>query len=202
MTTASVPSLSWAKLPLELVVAEIPNQLPIVCRPAALISLALTCRSLHDLIIPRTLYRVVWLEGEQRALYFLSRFNAQLSKGPQLSRHIHYLCIVSELSENVRNGPTNVLQELRVLISAGGLRNLIAFTLHLEAGWGALGELNRSFWDALAKNCSMITRVHLTGIADPQHWQGWIADSGVFEIKVSMSNWEHAEVGLNCTCNG
>ena len=197
MTTASAhPPRSWATLPLELLVTEIPNQLPIVCRPAALISLALTCRSLHDLIIPGTLYRVVWLEGEARALHFLSRFNAQLSQGPQLSRHIRYLSIVSELSENVRKGPTNVLREIQMLVSAGGLRNLIAFALHLEAGWlfnndeqqpgDVPGKLSRSFWDALAKNCPLITRVHLTGIIEPRY-NGWIADSGIFEFKVSIS---------------
>jgi hypothetical protein len=215
--TATAPSISIISLDSGLessnsskaippeIVAEIQSYLPIVYRPAALMSLALTCRSLCGVIIPGMLYNAVWLEGEGRALPILSRFNTQLSQGPQLSRYIRYLSIVSELSKKVREGPTNVLRELRALISAGGLRNLVAFTLHLEDGWfwandrghalQGFGELDRPFWEALAKNCPLITRVHLTGIAGFHHDNlRWIDDSGVLEFKVSMSDPERADV--------
>jgi hypothetical protein len=152
------------------------------------------------------LYRAVWLEGEGRALRILSRFNAQLSQGPQISRYIRHLSIMSDLSKTVRDGPTNVLQELRTLVSAGGLRNLTAFTLHLEAGWffdnsaeqrgvalHGFGELGPSFWDALAKNCPLIAHVHLTGLTE-YHDHRWIADSSIFEFKVSMSDLERVSV--------
>jgi hypothetical protein len=190
MTSTALPP-SFPRLPLE-IIAEIPSHLPLVCRPAASISLALTCRSFCTLMIPSVLYRVVWLEGESRALCFLSRFNGQLSHGGQVSRHIRHLAVTSGLSAEVRQ--TNVLQELRMLVSAGGLRNLVALTLHLEDGWycephttgGEVdGELSGPFWDALARNCPLISHIHLTGISDyPGH--EWIATSGVFDFKVSL----------------
>jgi hypothetical protein len=148
------------------------------------------------MIIPDMLYRAVWLEGEDRALNILGRLNAQLSKGAQFSRHIRHLAIVSELSKRVREGPTNVLQELRTLVSAGGLRNLVALTLHQGDGWfwdsqegettHGIGELGRTFWEALAKNCPMITHIHLTRISDYSD-QSWGVESGAFDFMVSLS---------------
>jgi hypothetical protein len=193
--THSVGEVSLDALPPELV-AEIVVHLPILHRSAALLSLALTCRCLCDIIIPNLLYQAVWLDGEDRAVQVLSSFNTRLAQDSdhQISHYIHYLAIKSDLSRDQREGSTNSLRKLRTLINAGGLPNLTSISLHFGDGWfwekieweilEGHRELDRSFWNALGQNCPSLTHVHLTGVIEKWGRQ-WLANSGLFDFKVS-----------------
>ena len=184
----SEPSSSLAaSLPSELV-TEIVNHLPLVCLPAAMMSLALTCHHLCNIIIPEMLYHAVWLEGEERALYTLTRFNTRLREGSQISRHIRYLRVAFSQRRSLQESSTNVLQELRILVSAGGLCNVVAFTLHQEDRWlwtqEVLKEIDK-LSHALANNCPSITSIHLTGSND--YITVWTAITRAFASKVELS---------------
>jgi hypothetical protein len=194
--TLAFGEVSLDTLPPELV-TEILIHLPILHRSAVLLSLALTCRCLCDIIIPSLLYQAVWLEGEDRAVQVLSSFNTRLGQDSdhQISHYVHYLAIKSDLSQDQREGSTNSLRELRTLINAGGLPNLTSISLHFGDGWfwdqiegGILkgyGELDRPFWDALGQNCPLLTHVHLTGVVEEWGPGQWLTNSGLFDFKVS-----------------
>lgn len=200
-------------------IAGIPSHLSIVCRPAALLSLALTCRDLCNVVIPDLLYRAVWLEKEKRALGILQRFVKEIPQGAPHSRYIRHLAIACGRAD--RTEP-NVLQELYTLVCTGGLPNMVAFTLHLGAGWHnecddesredwhGFGETCRPFWDGMAQNCPLVTRIHMTGIQDypDARWTEpttdeytAASDSEVFNFKVSLFDLMKLRVKLQFRCS-
>ena len=167
--------------------------------PSVLLSLALTCRRLRETIIPTLLYQAVWLEGEERAVHVLSSFNARLGQVSehQISHNIRYLAINSELSQRQCEGPTTSLRELRTLIKAGGLPNLVSIALYIGDGgfWSSLqgesiedpyGELDRSFWDAVRHNCPSFAHVHLTSLTT-EVTKLWVRNSGLCDFRVCVT---------------
>ena len=192
-------AVSLDSLPPELV-HEIPAHLPNLHRPSVLLSLALTCRFLYDIIIPNLLYQAVWLEGEARAMGVLSGFNARLGQNSyhRISHHVRYLAIKSDINRATQDElPTNSFRGLRTLINAGGLPKLVSLSLHFGKRWfwdpsdlGIIrkcGELDHSFWGALRDKCPSLTHVRLTGVIQDSEELGanWITDSGLFDFTVS-----------------
>ena len=129
-------------LPVELV-SDISAYLPLIYRPATLLSLALTCRSLYSVVFPRILYRDVRLTGERQAISFLksSISGLQTSDGTNqpLSQYIKNLCIES-LDERLEDEPKHSIAVLEELLSLEGLPNLMSLTLHFEDDSDKEGE--------------------------------------------------------------
>jgi hypothetical protein len=165
------------------------RHIPRLYRPASLLTLALTCRRLHEVVIPRLLYHDVRLEGDATwALSFLEPLRAaaeltsekdvQLGNIP-LSHHIHSLCIRNY--EYCTEFAQIVLYELRLLIQCGGLRNLQSFTIHLRGDLHSWDGIDRPFWRTAKAQCPRLTEVHLSGIPGRVHW---LTHSGIFKLQV------------------
>lgn len=116
----------FCKLPPELF-SVIVEHLPLVCRPPTLLSLALTCQRIHDIVYPGLVYDTVWLGEEDQALTTLNMLIAraemvtaqdtQNQGNPSLSHCIHHICLESMLKTPIR-GP-NSLGALQKLIEVG-----------------------------------------------------------------------------------
>jgi len=142
--TSYVMSVSFSELFPELF-HVISDHLPLAYRPSTLLSLALTCHRLHEVVIPHLLYKDVRLVGEGQALPTLNTLIAKVElakkediqkKGNLSPSHcIHHLCIDSSIKTPIRT-PDHSINALRKLVDVDGLPYLSALTLHVNGGIG------------------------------------------------------------------
>lgn len=160
--------------------------LPLAYRPPTLLSLALTCHRLYEVVVPHLLYNDVRLVGEDQALATLNKLiaKAQLvneediqKKGnPSLSHCIRRLCIDSSIKTPIRT-PDHSINALQKLVDVDGLRHLSDLTLHIsgelewdgssdsESGNNAIDDfltLPSSFFISLRTKCPHLKSVYLT----------------------------------------
>ena len=133
-------TMSFSELYPELF-SVISAHLPLIYRPSTLLSLALTCHRLHEIVIPHLLYNDMRLVGEDQALSTMTMLSAkaisvdeediQTKGNPSPSHCIHRLCIDSSISmpTNKNHNSFFVLEEL---IDLGGLPHLSDLTLHIK----------------------------------------------------------------------
>jgi hypothetical protein len=182
------------------------SHLPLCTQPSTLLALALTCRRLNNIIVPRLLYQHVRLRGQKRAIEVLRMLAAEQVQNmpagqPALGHHIHRLFILAGLSDGARVSPlevdsnmttVNAITYLRALIDLRGLPNLISLTFHArprpwyEDGFQPLLDPRRldiSFWRSLEKQCPRLTELSVTGL---QNFEGdyWVQKSGLYEYRV------------------
>ena len=180
----------------------ISGHLPLAYRPSTLLSLALTCQRLHDIVIPHLLYENVRLVGEDQALPTLNTLIAKLENeediqkkwNPSLSYCIHRLCIESSTTTPIRT-PEYSINALQKLVDVDGLRHLSALTLHVDGGWDGSAvddpfdvylTLPSSFLESLRTRCPHLKSVHFTGLS--QEFENyWIDPPGIFSIQVYNS---------------
>ena len=156
------------------------GHLPLVYRPSALLSLALTCHHLHNVVFPRLVYADVRLVGEDQGL---STLNALIAKAelvteediqkrgnPSPSHCIHNLCL-DFLIKTQDLIPSHSINRLQKLIDIGGLRHLSTLTLQITGNWVGTstnhpmdGFLNlpSSFGRSLKTNCPNLKAIHLS----------------------------------------
>ena len=142
MGPASATHIS--KLPFELFLV-ISSHLPLVYRPSTLLSLALTCHRLYEVVVPYLLYNAVRVEGEEQALRTLNALTAkaapmneediQKKRNPSPSHCIHHLCIDTSITIPILTSDHS-FNALRKLIDVDGLRHLSYLTLHINRKWG------------------------------------------------------------------
>ena len=195
---------AFSELPFELFLV-ISAHLPLVYRPSTLLSLALTCHRLNEVVIPYLLYNAVRVEGVawERVLRTLNWLTAKAApankediqkKGnPSPSHCIHHLCIESAITTNqIRGHFFNALQKL---IEVDGLRHLSDLTLHIDKEWvrdGILGwdidskatnlTLPLLFLESLRKKCPHLKWVYLTELS--QEFENKWIESDLFSNKV------------------
>ncbi|KAF8954053.1 hypothetical protein BDZ97DRAFT_1928947 [Flammula alnicola] len=156
------------------------GHLPLVYRPSTLLSLALTCHRLHDIVFPRLVYGHVRLVGEDQAV---STLNALIAKAelvtkediqkqgnPSPSHCIRHLCIDSSIKLPICTSGHS-LNALQKLIDVDGLRHLSALTLQVFGKWdwskGDLPiddflKLPPSFGTCLKTKCPNLKTVRLS----------------------------------------
>jgi hypothetical protein len=186
----------------------ISNHLPLAYRPQTLLSLALTCRHIREIVIPHLLYRDVRLVNNQ-ALHALKIWNAkaqavteediQKNGNPSPSHFIHHLCIDAALATPLATkSPDHCLDALHRLIDVNGLRNLTSLTLHIRSRWDGL-ELEdftdaflimpSSFWQSLKSKCPNLKHIHMTDMSQ-KLGDEWI-ERELFSSKVSGLSWHY-----------
>ena len=166
-----------SELPFELFLV-ISAHLPLPYRPSTLLSLALTCHRLYEVVIPYILYNAVRVVGEERALRTLNALTAKAAsvneediqkKGnPSPSHCIHHLCIESSIATPIRS-PDHSVKALQKLIDVDGLRHLSDLTLHIDAAWdGMLNSIDdyialpSLFLESLRKKCPHLKNIYLS----------------------------------------
>ena len=171
MVTVSGTPIS--DLPVELFLA-ISSHLPLAYRPSTLLSLALTCHRIYEVVVPYLLYNAVRVEGEEKALRTLNTLIAkaapmteediQKKRNPSPSHCIHHLCIDTLISPTLDHS----INALRKLIDMDGLRHLSYLTLHIERDWKKTSPTNiylalpsLLLVDSL-KKCPHLKNVYLT----------------------------------------
>ena len=204
----STPLRSFNDLPPELL-PIISGHLPLVYRPSTILSLALTCHRIYEIVAPFLLYNNVHLVDDL-ALSTLKAFNANaevvteediLIRGnPSPSHCIHHLCIDSDISIPISATPDTWFHALHKLIDVDGLRNLSSLTLHIESDQSGIEEsdldsleayfaIPLSFWPSLKSKCPNLKNIHMTGISQ-QFGDEWI-ERELFAFNVSRFsyNW-------------
>ena len=141
MGPASATPIS--ELPFELFLV-ISSHLPLAYRPSTLLSLALTCHRLYEVVVPYLLYNAVRVEGEEQALRTLNMLTAkaapmneediQKKQNPSPSHCIHHLCINISTKIPIPTSDHSI-NVLRKLIDVDGLRHLSDLTLHIDYKW-------------------------------------------------------------------
>lgn len=175
-------------LPPELI-AELSTHLPLVLRPAALLSLALTCRRLCDIIVPSVLYRAVWLEGIPRTKEILNNFLFRQPSGR--SQYIQYLSFASEPFHGDFGERGSALYLFEALLDVGGLSNLMSLSIRLNSvDCGESDEIPKSFgesffWRKLKTSCPVLKHIHIKGI-EGKLTDGWGLDPGLSQSNVSI----------------
>ncbi|KAF8963403.1 hypothetical protein BDZ97DRAFT_1661726 [Flammula alnicola] len=148
------------------------GHLPLVYRPSTLLSLALTCHRLHDIVFPQLVYGHVRLVGEDQAISTLNALiaKAELQGNPSPSHCIRHLCIDSSIKTPIRT-PGYSVNALQKLIDVDGLRHLSALTLQVFGYWdGTEGnnptddflKLPSSFGTSLKTKCPNLKTLHLS----------------------------------------
>ena len=178
----------------------ISGHLPLVYRPSTLLSLALTCQRLHDIVIPHLLYVNVRLVGEDQASPTLNTLIAKVENEEDIQKKgnispshcIHHLCIESSTTTPIRT-PDHYINTLQKLVDVDGLRHLSALTLHVNGGWdespvdNTFLTLPSSFLESLRTKCPHLKSVHLTGLSQ-ELGNNWIDAPGLFSIEVYNNN--------------
>lgn len=158
--------------------------LPLPGRSASLLALAMACRRLRDIIIPRILYRDVCIDGEMQVFAFLVKLReAALAKEQDFqddllwSHHIHSLSIDPDSDTIDKDQQQDVLHELLLLIRCGGLRNLESLTIHLNnIGPSMCTEI----WPAAQDECPNLKTVRLTGMEGEE--KSWLNEPGLLRL--------------------
>ena len=181
MASASASATSFSDLFPELFLI-ISAHLPLVYRSSTLLSLALTCRCLHEVVIPHLLYNDVRLVGEDQALPTLNTLIAkaqlvneediQKKENPSPSLFIHRLCIESSINTPIRT-PDHSINALQKLVDVDGLRQLSDLTLHISEKWDGTSDtigdiyptLPSSFFISLRTKCPNLKSIYLSGFA-------------------------------------
>lgn len=204
---SSAPAIPFIELSPELYPVII-KQLPLLCRPSTLLSLALTCHRLHDIICPQLLYNDVRLVGEAQALPTLNALitkaelvteeDIQKQGNPSLSHSIHHLCIESSIITPIRS-PYSI-NALQKLISLDGLRNLTALTLHIFGQLELDGtegsdpsddylQLPSSFCADLKTKCPNLKAINLSYFT--QVFENEWIEPDIFSVKVGDMIFTH-----------
>ena len=189
-----------SELPFELFLV-ISAHLPLPYRPSTLLSLALTCHRLYEVVIPYILYNAVRVVGEERALRTLNALTAKAAsvneediqkKGnPSPSHCIHHLCIESSVATPIRS-PDHSINALQKLIDVDGLRHLSDLTIHIDAAWDRTSMTNSIdiyltlpslFLESLRKKCPHLKNVYLSPDIAQEFENKWI-ERELFSIKV------------------
>jgi len=196
VSVSAIPFLSELQaFPVELF-HVISDHLPLAYRPSALLSLALTCHRLHEIVIPHLLYKDVRLVDRDQVLPTLNTLIATLElvneEDIQKPSHcIHRLCIDASIETPIRT-PDHFMNTLQKLVDVGGLCHLSVLTLHVDCEWdGTDGDndidihfiLPWSFLQSLKTKCPHLKSFHLTGSAH-QFANNWINSPGLFSIEV------------------
>ena len=182
--------------------------LPLAYRPSTLLSLALTCRQICEIVIPHLLYKAVRLVDDQ-ALLALKTLNAkaqavteediQQQGNPSPSHCIHHLCIDATLATPLATKTSDhCLNALHKLIDIDGLPNLTSLTLHTRSHWDGV-ELEdftdaflimpSSFWQSLKSKCPNLKHIHMTEMSQ-KFGDEWI-ERELFSSKVSELSWHY-----------
>jgi hypothetical protein len=197
---APVSATPVSELPFELFLI-ISAHLPFAYRPSTLLSLALTCHRLYEVVIPYLLYNAVRVLGEERALRTLNMLIAKaanvneedfqkegnFSSSPSPSHCIRHLCIESSLTTPIRT-PDHSINALQKLIDMDGLRNLSDLTLHIYSEWDETIDipwhltLPSLFLESLRKKCPRLKNVYLNDLSQEVE-NKWI-ERELFSIKV------------------
>ena len=136
------------ELPLDLF-PVISSHLPLIYRPSTLLSLALTCHRLYEIVVPQLLYNAVRVEDEEeeQALQTLnmliakaeptmieedSSIQKKLERNPSPSHYIHHLFIDTEITEIPNPTSDHPISALQKLIDMDGLPHLSNLTLHIN----------------------------------------------------------------------
>ena len=189
-----------SELPFELFLV-IAAHLPLPYRPSSLLSLALTCHRLYEVVIPSLLYNAVRVVGEEQALRTLNTLIAKAApvneediqkKGSfSLSHCIHHLCIQSSITTPIRP-PDNSISALHKLIDVEGLQHLSDLTLHIDPEWDGTSTPNpinvnftlpSLFLESLRKKCPNLKNVYLSYDISQEFENKWI-ERELFSIKV------------------
>ena len=197
-----------SELPIELFLV-ISTHIPLPYRPSTLLSLALTCHRLYEVVIPYLLYNAVRIVGEERALRTLNTLIAKAApvseediqkKGnPSPSHYIHYLCIESSIPTPVRS-PDHSITALQKLIDADGLRRLSDLTLYMDGEWDGTSMPNSIdifptlpslFLESLRKKCPHLKNVHLAPEISQEFENKWI-ERELFSIEVYNRLYSYA----------
>ena len=180
--------------------------LPLIYRPSTLLSLALTCHRLHEIVVPHLLYNDVRLVGEDQALPTLTMLIAkaesvdeadiQTKGNPSPSHCIHRLCIDSTISIPIIHHQNHSINVLQKLIDLDGLRHLSDLTLHIDLELDGTSEeneiddndiyiiLHSLFLTSLRTKCPDLKSVHFTDLSQKLENE-WI-ESGLFSIEVKL----------------
>lgn len=144
--------------------------LPPTDRSASLLALSLSSHHFHDIVIPRILYRELYIEDEGIAVPLLTALRMEnepcgeqhLLKGPIVrSQYIHALSIDIAYSGESKQ----ILHELKMLVQCGGLTNLQSLTIHLSLEWLETSmEIEEDFWTSIQIHCTRITSIRITGL--------------------------------------
>ena len=180
------------------------SHLPLPYRPPTLLSLALTCHRLHEVVIPRLLYSDVRLVGENLAIQTLNTLIAkaervdgveiQKERNPSLN-HIHHLCIDSSIKTPIRTPAYHSINALQKLVDVDGLCRLSSLTLHVNCDWDmSFGDnpidifptLPSSFLTSLRTKCPHLKSVYFTGLS-PEFGNKLIVPV-LFSIKVCKNS--------------
>ena len=189
-----------SKLPFELFLV-ISAHIPLPYRPSTLLSLALTCHRLYEVVIPYLLYNAVRIVGEERALRTLNTLIAKAApvneediqkKGnPSPSHYIHHLCIESSIPTPVRSQDHSITA-LQKLIDTDGLRHLSDLTLYMSGEWDGTSMPNSIdmfptlpslFLESLRKKCPHLKNVYLAADISQEFENNWI-ERELFSIEV------------------
>ena len=139
----------------------ISSHIPLIYRPSTLLSLALTCRHLYEVVVPRLLYDAVRVEDEdeEQALQTLNMLIAkaepmieedsiQKKRDPSPSHYIHHLFIDTSITELPNPTSDHPISALQKLIDRDGLPHLSDLTLRINGDWHIDGDTTK--WCHLA----------------------------------------------------
>lgn len=173
----------------------ISDHLPRTYRSASLLTLAMACRRLRDVIIPHVLYREVWIEGETPSFEFFERLReeAALANGQDLgeeeggcmprSHHIHFLSLSLD-SDVTPGGQHYALREALLLVQCGGLLNLESLNIRLSRDQQDQDPmLGQEFWSAVRNQCPRLRAARLTGICGEKGGNFW-EEPGLLQFEV------------------
>ena len=192
MGPASATHIS--ELPFELFLA-ISFHLPLAYRPSTLLSLALTCHRLYEVVVPYLLYNAVRVQDEEQALRTLNMLTAkaapineediQKKQNPSPSHCIHHLCIDTSITIPILTSDHSI-NALRKLIDVDGLRHLSYLTLHINhaspPGTNIHFTLPSLFLVESLKKCPNLKNVYLTDFT--QEFENKWIEHELFSIKV------------------
>ena len=196
MGPASATHIS--ELPFELFYV-ISSHLPLAYRPSTLLSLALTCNRLYEVVVPYLLYNAVRVQGEEQALRTLNMLTAkaaplseediQKKKNSSPSYCIHHLCIDTSITIPILTSDHSI-NALRKLIDVDGLRHLSYLTLHIHREWGKKSPTGTNidltlpslFLVESLKKCPHLKNVYLTDFT--QEFENKWIEHELFSIKV------------------
>ena len=177
----------------------ISSHLPLIYRPSTLLSLALTCHRLYEVVVPYLLYNAVRVQGEEQALRTLNMLTAkaapmneediQKKRDPSPSHCIHHLCIDTLITIPILTSDHSI-NALRKLIDVDGLRHLSYLTLHINRGWGKTSPTGTNIDLALPslflveslKKCPQLKNIYLTDFT--QDFKNRWIEHELFSIKV------------------